>query len=537
MAKKVQIKATSQEPKTGCFAVKYLIKTTKKDDVFLEHEFEMARRYQIAFVKEARKRLNKYRNDPEVKAVFALYKKDRETVSNKHKNELKKSVNKYGLSEYEFYNFVRDYGNMHGRVLPVSVARGVAKRVVASFGACLYRKGERINISKEILTLSDTNSGKTASIVYRDGCVKYHYSKKRNKVSGLYAKIHIEENDLYKKEALVKRIKPSSIKRVRDKNGIYRYYVIFVFEGTPPKKYKFDKHTGEVKEMPLIRKTGPVGIDIGPSTVAMVNSDGDIIFEELGGGVKKIHNKIRVLSRKMDRQRRANNPNNYNADGTVKKGAYVLEDGKKIKRKLTWNHSKGYFKTKHELADLHARRAASLKQSQEILANKAISMGDIFYIENNGVAAWAKRAKKTELSDKTGKFKRKKRFGKSIGLHAPSQLTTIMSRKLSYDSLEITKINTRAIKASRVNHITKEYCAKTLGERWAYLDDAETIKVQRDMYSAFILMNSMSTEATDFERCNRTFNQFKIAHDLKINHLRDLQLSEKKRYPVCMGIK
>jgi hypothetical protein len=71
--------------------------------------------------------------------------------------------------------------------------------------------------------------------------------------------------------------------------------------------------------------TDTIGLDIGPSTLAMVPREGkaDLVTfcEELAPNT----NKKRCLQRKMDRQRRANNPENYERYGTCEKGPPALE--------------------------------------------------------------------------------------------------------------------------------------------------------------------------------------------------------------------
>ena len=60
-----------------------------------------------------------------------------------------------------------------------------------------------------------------------------------------------------------------------------------------------------------------VGIDLGIKYLA-VTSDNDIYQNPKA--FEKARAELRILQRKLDRQRRANNPANYNEDGTVKKG-------------------------------------------------------------------------------------------------------------------------------------------------------------------------------------------------------------------------
>ena len=89
--------------------------------------------------------------------------------------------------------------------------------------------------------------------------------------------------------------------------------------------------------------------------------------------------KFRRLSRKLDRQRRANNPDNYNEDGTIKRG------------KKTWHDSKGYIKTKNELANLKRKQAEYRKISHKTLANAIVAMGDKFIIKQSNFEELMKR--------------------------------------------------------------------------------------------------------------------------------------------------
>jgi putative transposase len=61
--------------------------------------------------------------------------------------------------------------------------------------------------------------------------------------------------------------------------------------------------------------------------------------------------KLRRLQRKLDRQRRANNPDNYNKDSTVKKGS------------KTWAYSNKMHQTKRRITKLHAR-ITSIRQEE-----------------------------------------------------------------------------------------------------------------------------------------------------------------------------
>jgi len=222
-----------------------------------------------------------------------------------------------------------------------------------------------------------------------------------------------------------------------------------------------------------------------------------------------------ILSRKLDRQRRSNNSNNYNPNGTIKNG--IMINGKKTK--LNWINSKKYIKTKNELNDIHRKQAAIRTQAHEKLANQIIGLGNRILVEAMSFSGLLKKAKKTTINIRTGKFNKKKRFGKSLANKAPAMLLKIINRKLKYDGLEILKINTPKVKASQYNHFTDEYDKKDLKERWN-----TTINIQRDCYSSFLIMNIKDDlDQIDRVLCNETYDNFKLLYDKEIQRLRQLK--------------
>ncbi len=98
----------------------------------------------------------------------------------------------------------------------------------------------------------------------------------------------------------------------------------------------------------------------------------------------------------MDRSKRATNSNNFNEDGTVKRGI-----------KLEWNYSNKYIKAKNKLKDLYRKQADIREQDHNIMINKILKNCDTVYVEDMNYKALQKRSKSTEKNDK-GKFKRKK---------------------------------------------------------------------------------------------------------------------------------
>ena len=311
----------------------------------------------------------------------------------------------------------------------------------------------------------------------------------------------IKNNDVYAQKAIQDRVKYCRIVRKLIR-GEYKFYVQLVMEGLPPIKVNKE---GEIKRNIGL---GNVGIDIGTRTIAF-SSQYDVKLLELCPEVENIEKQKKKLLRKLDRQRRSNNPNNYNEDGTIKRGI-----------KLEWIKSNKYIKTQNELKEIQRKQASIRKQSHEKLANYIISLGDRILVETMQFQGLQKRAKKT-TKNKDGKFNKKKRFGKSLGNKAPAMLIEIINRKLKYDGLEILKINTQKVKASQYNHFTGEYNKKELKDRWN-----KDIEIQRDIYSSFLIMNvNDDLETINQDKCFETYDNFKILHDKEINRLKELKLN------------
>ena len=157
----------------------------------------------------------------------------------------------------------------------------------------------------------------------------------------------------------------------------YKYYVQLTIEGEKPQK---GRKLGK----------GNVGIDLGPTTVA-VSGENVVSIDKLASKCDNIQEEITRLSRKIDRSRRANNPQNFNEDGTIKRGI-----------KLIWNDSKRYKELRRELAELHRKQAAIRKLQHIDRANALLKEGDTFIVENNQISGWTTRAKETKVNEKTG---------------------------------------------------------------------------------------------------------------------------------------
>ena len=265
----------------------------------------------------------------------------------------------------------------------------------------------------------------------------------------------------------------------------YKYYVQLTIEGEKPQK---GRTLGK----------GNVGIDLGPTTVA-VSGKNVVSIDKLASKCDNIQEEITRLSRKIDRSRRANNLQNFNEDGTIKRGI-----------KLVWNDSKRYKELRRELAELRRKQAAIRKQQHIDRANALLKEGDTFIVENNPVKAWAARAKETKVNEKTGKIQSKKRGGKSIGNHAPAMFVDILENKVKSLGGTFIRANTNnaASQYDFSNNSFKEGEDRHgLNERAITLSNGNTH--QRDMLAAFNLQHLTDEKKQyDVEAMKRDYERF-----------------------------
>jgi transposase len=223
------------------------------------------------------------------------------------------------------------------------------------------------------------------------------------------------------------------------------------------------KEKNEAKNNPALeRREGIVGLDIGPSTIAYVTDEQAKIerfCDELVVMVgdkptsKNKQKERRRLQRKLDRQRRANNPQNYNPDGTQKPG------------KKTWHESTRLKITKRKLAFLQRKLAAHRKTLHGNLANRILKQG--------------KHVKTEKLSYKAFQ----KNYGRSVRDRAPGKFIEILRSKAENAGGSVDEFSCISTKLSQYCHKCGKYKPKPLSQR---VHTCCNLNIQRDLYSAFL---------------------------------------------------
>lgn len=95
----------------------------------------------------------------------------------------------------------------------------------------------------------------------------------------------------------------------------WRYYLVIVIRGHASKKISDTERKREF--------LSDTGIDLGTSTLAAYSHE-SAVLERLAPDAESYDRRIRQLQKKYDRLQCINNPENYNPDGTVRKGRKTM---------------------------------------------------------------------------------------------------------------------------------------------------------------------------------------------------------------------
>jgi len=264
----------------------------------------------------------------------------------------------------------------------------------------------------------------------------------------------IDWNDPVVKHGLDHRIKyarlierPASSSRAQgaDATGS-RYFVQLVLEGHP---YHKPKHTVG---------TESVGLDVGPSTVAIVPRQAPARLEIFAEQLAPQEKELRRLQRQMDRQRRAANPAHYDEQGRPKKRG---------KARAPWKRSRGYEATRRRKASKERKLAAHRKSLHGRMTHEIVAVGNTIFTEKLSYKGWQKH------------------YGKSVGLRAPGMFIDHLRRTVASTGGTLHEVPTRTTKLSQFCHGCGHTVKKPLSERW-HRCSCGVGPVQRDLYSAFL---------------------------------------------------
>jgi transposase len=411
---------------TPSFVAEMALVVNPRQERVLLSRLEAARQMYNACVGFAMRRVNLIRQSKDFNKARTL------APSNPERKVLfKRARERYEFSDYAIqsygtsirHSWIADHIDAHTGQKIATRAFNAAEKVLFGFAKKVRFKGKNQFDSVE-------GKSNAAGIRWKGDRVEW---------SGLKLPALITSNDPVILHGLNSKVK--YVRLVRRKiNGRNRFYAQLVCQGKPfikPKNYL---------------GSGDVGIDLGPSTIAVV-SDNDASLQEFASSLSFDAARIRKLQRKMDRSRRATNPDNYNPNGTFKKG------------KKKWNTSNTYINTRNAKANLERKLAAHRKSLHGELVNTILRTGDTFKLEKLSYKAF------------------KKLFGKSVGKRAPGMFLSHLISKAERAGGRVIEIPTHSTKLSQTCHCGRVH-KKKLSERVHACECG--VVVQRDLYSAFL---------------------------------------------------
>ena len=417
----------------------------------LPAHFEAARCLYNALLGEALSRLDRMRADPAWQAARAIPK----TQKQERAVAFSQLRQQYGFSEYALHDFAKRANcTWIADHIDSVMAQTLATRAYQTVNRICLGKAKRVRFKSKGRGLGSVENK------WEKSGLRFVLQSPEEGNQGwlVWGKDRlpaiIDWHDPVVRHGLDHRIKYARLIRRKasspraegvDSQG-YRYYVQLALAGTPYQKKK-NTPGHEV-----------IGLDLGPSTVAIVPREGEARLVPLCEELRPDARKKRRLERKLDRQRRANNSQNYDEKGRVKKHG---------KRRLTWKNSKGYLATRRRIAHQERKLAAHRKSLHGRLVHEIIRTGNDIRIEQVSYKGWQKQ------------------FGKSVGLRAPGMLIEHLRRTVANTGGILHEFPTRTTKLSQYCHGCRTYVKKALNQR--FHDCACGIgPIQRDLYSAFL---------------------------------------------------
>lgn len=400
--------------KTPSFVTEMALLVSSSEECTLLSRLEAGRQVYNACLGESLRRLALLRQSKAYQAARKLPRGPKGSAKAKARGEAFEALREhYSFSEFSLHAYVTQFSQCWiGEHLDAVSLQTLATR--ATNDHFLGKRGRPRFKSCGQLDSIEVKSNE-AGIRWRTGHVEWR---------GLNLKAVIPPDDRVIAHGLACPVKFARIVR-RKHEGRNRFVVQLVNRGQP---YRKEKHT---------LGTGRVGLDKGPSTIAVVGPQAALRREQ----------------RRLDRQRRANNPHCYNPDGTAIKGTRPR------------NKSRGMQKTETRIADIKRRQAAHRTSQHGQLVNRILAMGNSFHFEKLSYRAFQRR------------------YGKSVGRKAPGKFVALLRRKAVSASGTVHEFPTRSTKLSQTC-----YCGsvvkKPLSQRWHSC--ACGVEAQRDLYSAFL---------------------------------------------------
>lgn len=481
-------------------------------------------------------RTKKYRN---LQKLYGKYKEAQDEKSlEKITKQMRKMQKEFKVTKTECVNAMQKIKDRYG--LNSIFALSKAEDIWRGVESCLYRDGKTLRFSKkgELPAIKGKQISRGITLTVENDSFIFHVETlggtkrlslpviikdrfQRDEANAILQYLGTPEvNDRHAVETyekygrLTDTYRPCYASIVCEEiRGRMRVYIHLTLEGDPVQKYD---SCGRPRH---VYNKGVIGCDIGTQTIAYT-SDKEVGLQNLaerGMAIRTAEREEYLINRKMDRSRRATNPDNYNADGTIKRGP------------KKWSYSKRYKQLRAKRKELCRKNAINRHLAINEDVNHLRSLGDTFVTEPKNAKKLQKRAKETTVNSK-GRYNRKKRYGRSIKNRCPGYFQAQARRVFERTGGTYIEVSNN-YRASQYDHTKDDYEKKKLSCRMFRLSDQTT--VQRDWYSSFLLhCINLNTFEIDKDKCREEFSRLVKEQDLMIDNIK------RNRKKICnSGIK
>lgn len=341
------------------FTLTLRLKTTHEQEELL---YKLMRTYAYVnnvMVSHAQKCLAELRKDERYKELKISFKNNKRYTA-AEKKELYAIFANYGLTNYGFSKYMKAKNNLN-KYVNSGVLRNISNKVWNAVEYVLYKGGDNVNFIKRNNFRCFTSNDNKTGVYYRNGVVR---------VAKMKIRPYIRKNDTYAIEALKNEIVLCRIKRKWHKHS-WRYYVDIVLKGDSPKKRS--------------AANGTVKAVISPTSITATSGNGSL-EEKLARDVESIDKEIIRVNRKIERQKRANNPENYKPNGKIRRNSKYF--------KREWKESHSQHLMVHKRRELSRLRKDKVNLSHHILALKIMELGNVVQVERKRSHSDTKMSKK-----------------------------------------------------------------------------------------------------------------------------------------------
>lgn len=495
-----------------CYALRLKLDITPHQVALLDKRYFLMWRIHNILIRQAQKMIRILERDDRYTCLRKQYgaaknRKEPDEVLESIEEQMNAVRAELGITKSDLERYAKVQQHKYRHIFSSQQVQKEADRVWASVRSYLFKNGKQIRFKKYRDFDSISQKSAENGIKFRGDHILWN--------GGRFPLII--PNTEYVRESLKHPLCYTELKRIEFNNG-YHYYAVLILKGKPPMNYG--------------RGSGRVGIDLGTSTVAAVGPS-CCMLEELAPESQKYSRKIRHLQKRIERSMRNSDPQNYNEDGTIRKGRH------------SWHLTKNCRRMKREVRVLYRKRTDYTRCHHHEQLNRILQNASIIIVEPMNFQALQKRAKNTERSEKESvirkkdgreqkihKFKRKKRFGKSINNRSPGRFAADLKQMCRKYRIRFYEVETMKYRASQLDHTTGEYIKCPIDTRFKTIDGHA---VQRDLYSAFLISNAdiRQEEITEpnYRLCEKKFEDFADMQDDCIAEMKKAGISRR----ACFG--